>query len=318
MSYPQITNTLAAPPSRSASAGSAFATSLTLRVAELRAQSFKSLLDSVRDSSLGRDQAASGLDFLGTPSAANDPLAPFAAPAAAGGLSADGRNLSLFDPESAYRMMSIINGKDALYKAQFSELSAMQEGVAAMQQSGQCLAGLDATLDGAGIEAELQAFAEQYNAWIARFDGSVQRDGLLAGTQAAEVSLYELEQSVGNPFFGAQAGFRGMRDLGLTIDQNTNLVSLDSARLESALASDRGGVVATLREFGANFARSAELLNAENNFIPRQLDNLDRAIDYVADNQAALQQEFGRGDAPRLSVALTQAIAAYEEMKRGA
>lgn len=313
MSFPEIANTLFAQPASGASPGGTFAASLTLRVTELRAQSFKSLLNYAFD----RGEVASGLDFLDTASAANDPLALFTSPAVAGGLSPNGRNLSLFDPESAYQMMSIINGKDALYKAQFSEMSAMQEGVAAMQRNGQRLAGIDAALDGAGIETELKAFADKYNAWIARFDGTVQRGGLLAGTQAAEVSLYELEQSVENPFFGARDGFRGMRDLGLTVDQNTNLVSLDGARLESALASDRSGVLATLREFGSNFARSAELLNAENNFIPRQLDNLDRAIDYVADNKSALQQEFGRGDTPRLSTELTKAIAAYEEMKRG-
>ncbi|MGL6040401.1 MAG: hypothetical protein ACRC01_04275, partial [Deefgea sp.] len=45
------------------------------------------------------------------------------------GLSAIGRNMSLPDPESAYKMMTDINRRSVEYKAQHATLADMQSGV---------------------------------------------------------------------------------------------------------------------------------------------------------------------------------------------
>ena len=58
------------------------------------------------------------------------------------GLSLTGRNMALADPESAYKMMTVINSKDVYYKAQFSELSQMKSYVFQMQDAG-CRPGLE-------------------------------------------------------------------------------------------------------------------------------------------------------------------------------
>ena len=91
-----------------------FSSSLTLRMAALQAQSVNSLLGSV---SSGKS-ASSSFDFLTGSQSGTTGVQ---------GLSGSGRNLSLFDPESGYEMMSVINTKDVTYKAQFSELSEMKK-----------------------------------------------------------------------------------------------------------------------------------------------------------------------------------------------
>jgi hypothetical protein len=313
----------------SASQGSDFSASLALRMASLQSESINPLL--------GTGKGASSFDFLmgamgqqGGASASSDPLSFLGLASAMSGasgasgasslsshLSSMGRNLSLFDPESAYRMMTSINNGDATYKAQFSELSEMKSDVAEMQQAGLTLGSGLATLDNAGIKAQLQAFAEKYNEWVGRFDATVKAGGVLSGTQAAEISLYELKQSIENRFNGAMHGVQGMRDLGLTIDPKTHMASIDTAKLDTVLTKNREGALGAIGEFSGNFAKSAELLISSNNFIPNRLDNLDRVIDYIADNKSALQAEFGMGDAAKPSAQVAKALAAYQQMFMG-
>ena len=297
-----------------------FSSSLALRMAGAKSQSINILLGSA----LGGKKASSGTDFLtrlsgaqsGSQLGATDPLSLLGLSTTTQGLSPSGRNLSLFDPESAYRMMSVINTKDVTYKAQFSELSEMGTLVSGMQQAGQALGGVSALMDNEAIESQLQAFAAKYNDWVTRFDGTVKNNGLLAGTQAAEISLYELEQSVKNIFNGAKDGFHGMRDLGLNIDPNTKLATLDTSQLFAALGTNKTGAINALHEFGANFAKSAELLNSANNFIPNRLGNLDRVIDYITDHRSSLQSEFGLGVPAKPSAQVAKALAAYNQILR--
>lgn len=148
----------------------------------------------------------------------------------------------------------------------------------------------------ANIKAQLQKFAGEYNDWVQRFDADMQNGGTLAGTPAAQVSRYELEQGVTNVFNGARNGLHGLGDIGLTIDPVSKLAVLDGARLDSVLASNKTGVVNAVQEFSVNFAKSAEMLNSDGNFIKNRLDNLSRVISYISDNKPALQVEFGLGD----------------------
>jgi len=283
-----------------------FATSLKVRMAELQASSVNSITSGVLGTS---SSGSSAFDFLSSLNSAGDgststPSLP--------GLSATGRNLSLFDPESAFTMMSKINSLDVSYKAQFSQLSEMKEAVSEMKQAGQTLGdGVDSTSENTAIASQLQTFVGKYNEWVTEFEGTVKSDGLLAGTQAAEISLHELRQSIENRFNGAMDGFRGLADLGLTIDPTTRLATLDASKLDAALASNKAGAVNTIDEFSANFAKSAGLLNSVSNFIPNRLANLDRVIDYISDNMTSLQTEFGLGAPARISDKLAKALAAY-------
>ena len=224
-----------------------------------------------------------------------------------------GRNMALSDSESAYRMMTLINSKDALWKAQYSELSQMGAAVAGMQETGAKLRGINTASGNDAIKASLQSFVGQYNDWIQRFNPDMESGGLLAGTQAAQMSRYELEQSVKDIFNGAKDGVHGLGDLGISVNPVGQTLALDGTRFDAMLASGKQGVVDTLQEFGANFAKSASLLNADDNFIPRQLDNLNRAIHYIDDNGASLRAEFGTGDTAKPTGQVAQALAAYKQ-----
>jgi hypothetical protein len=285
------------------SSASDFAATLTLQLANFQSQTLGSLMSSA----FGADNVDSSSSFsalLTSPSASS---------AAQTALSASGRNTALFDPESAYQMMSVINSADVTYKAQFSELSQMKSYVAEMRLDGESLGSISASTGNDSIKAQLQTFANQYNDWAKRFDADMQQGGVLADTQAAQVSRYELDQSIENVFNGAKDGLHGLRDLGFTIDPNTKLATLDTAKLDSVLASNRQGVVDTVQEFSANFVKSAALLNSDGNFIPNRLANLDRVIDYIADNKTSLQAEFGMGDSAKPSAQVAKALAAYKQ-----
>lgn len=275
--------------------------SFALNLATFKSQMLDMLTNT--DAATGKNSGNNGIDaLLAGRNTATD---------ASSGLATNGRNLSLFDPESGYRMMTTINNNDVAYKAQYSELSQMQTYLDKMQQAGQSLGGIDASTANDGIKAQLQQFTSQYNDWVQRFDGDMSKGGVLAGTQAAQVSRYELDQNVENTFYGAKNGVNGLADLGLTIDANSKLAVFDGAKLDAMLSSNKPGVVATIQEFSANFAKSASLLNAADNFIPEQLANLDRAIHYIDDNKTALQAEFGSGDTAKPNGQVAKALAAY-------
>lgn len=284
--------------------------SLLLRSANLQSQMLGTLLGSA--SSDGTADQAGGIDsLLATLSAGTSAIA---GSSEVDGLSATGRNLALFDPESAYDMMSFLNSNDVNCKAQYSELSDMKTALLEMQQLGKNLGqiGLDTGND--SIKSQLQNFVKEYNAWEQRFAADMQQGGLLSSTQAAQVARHELEESVENRFNGAADGLHGLADLGISIDPVSKQAVFDSAKLDAVLSSNQEGAVHALQQFSGNFAKSAELLVSEGNFILNRLDNLDRVIDYYADHKTALQAEFGSGDAAKPTGQIAQALEAYNRV----
>lgn len=274
------------------------AQSLSLQLVAFRSQACSMLMDSSFDSIF---QAAS------RSSSAVDALTA----GGKGGLSASGRNTALFDPESAFDMMSVINQKDVDYKAQFSELSEMKTEVSDLAGAAQSLSNITADSGNDEIRTHLQKFVDQYNAWTKRFDGDMTKGGVLAGTQAAQVARWELDQSMESRFYGVDDGLNGLKDLGIVIDKATGLASLDTAKLDATLAGNRKGALDVVQEFAANFAKAANLLNSAGNFIPNQLNNLDSAIHYIDNNIASWRSEFGTGAAAKSSGQTAQALAAY-------
>ncbi|HEX8962673.1 MAG TPA: flagellar filament capping protein FliD [Rhodocyclaceae bacterium] len=282
------------------------ATSLSLQLAAFRAQSFDALLGPSMDFG-SIFQAASSSDA----SSAADKLAGLTG---AGGLSSTGRNTSLFDPESAFNMMSVINQKQADYTAQYSELSDMKSEVSDIGSAAQALSSVAASSSNADVKDALQKFVDDYNAWVKRFDGDMQQGGVLAGTQAAQVARWELDQSVENRFYGVDDGLNGLGSIGITIDPKTKLASFDAAKLDSVLASNRKGVLDTVQEFSAHFSGAAKLLNSAGNFIPNQLNNLGSALQYISNNISSWRSEFGTGAPAVASSAQTaKALAAYRQ-----
>ncbi|KXB32639.1 hypothetical protein AT959_00070 [Dechloromonas denitrificans] len=289
-----------------------FSSALKLQMANLEAQTVGSLVSSALGS--GKvSGAASFADILGLgKTAGTSSLEEMLGNAASvNGVSAPGRNMALFDPESAYQMMTLINTKAATYKAESSEMGDMKSYISTLQQEAVKLGGTDALSSGEEVRGRVQAFADAYNGWMQRFGSELQDGGLLAGTQAAKVSQWEFEQSIANPFNGAKDGLHGMADLGLSIDPLTKLATLDNARLDAALTNNKTAAIGALHEFTANFAKAAELLNSAGNFIANRLDNLSRVISYIDTNMASLQAEFGQGDPAMPSGQVAKALANY-------
>jgi len=171
-------------------------------------------------------------------------------------------------------------------------IASAQTGAAAMFSAGSTCTGLDLA---AGASC---AFTVAYAPTV-------------AGTQAAKVAQWELEQSIANPFHGAKDGLRGMADLGLSIDPVTKRATVDNARLDAALTNGKSAAMGALREFTDHFAKAAELLNSAGNFINNRLDNLSRVIGYIDTNLASLQAEFGLGDPATPTAQQAKALAGY-------
>lgn len=231
------------------------------------------------------------------------------------GLSAIGRNLSLSDPESAYQMMSDINRRSVTYKAQHATLSDMQTGVGQLSQSATQLGNISAASPFSSVKSQLQSFADQYNSWRRQFDADSQDPELLGNTQAAHAARHILQTSISNPFHGANQGLQGLAALGLKIDPVSRMAQLDVAKFEQTWAQQPANAAAAIQDFSSNFSAAANLLSASGNFFQKQLNNLNRAIDYIHSNQTALQAEFGLGDPPKLSTRLSQALAEYQKIQ---
>lgn len=219
-----------------------------------------------------------------------------------------GRNLSLRDPEAAYRMMTEINRRESEFKTEHAALQQMSDDIVRLESVGHGLEVLDTSSTNQEISAKLEDFVAQYNAWEDRYDDQVAKGGTLDNIQAAEVALWEMECSVRSIFPGAADGIRGLSDLGIEIDAGSKQARFDPARLQAALSDNRTGAIHAIDEFSAAFTKSADLLNGQDNFMRHALENRSRAMEFIASHRSSLEQEFGTGDpVPR------RAIAAYTE-----
>ena len=284
------------------------AESLTLNLVNFRTQMLNSLTDATSSTGSSFGDILSQLQAGGTADASAQSLAQ---PCSAGDLLAVGSNASANGINAGEAMMTTINGLDITYKAQFSALNQMESNLPQLQAAAQQLGTVNGPDGSDTLRTRLEDFAQQYNAWVQRFSPDMQQGGVLANTQAAEVSVYELKQSITNPFVGAKDGFNGLSSMGITIDPNTGLLSVDSAQLGSAWANNQQGVVDAISEFSANFSTSAGLLASNGNIVRDQLNNLGSAIGYIDGNAAALQKEFGNGAAADSTGQVAQALAAY-------
>lgn len=295
----------------------ATSSSISLSLASFRSQTIDLLINSGIGRGKDSEQGASSpFDVL-----LGDFMSPASAPdsSALTGMgtqanSAAGRNMTLNDPESGYKMMTDINQYQVNWKAEFSELSVMD---GAVTEIGDVAAGLEkigTESSDETIKSALRGFIERYNDWITRFEPDMQAGGLLANTQAAGVARHELEASVRNILNGSKDGISGLGALGISVDPQTHRLVFDEKAFDTALASNRSGVVSAVDEFSNNFAEAAKTVTSDGKFIHRQLDNLDRALDYLRDNIASLRQEFGTGAVARTDGQVAKAVAAYEKM----
>ena len=285
-----------------------FGATLRLQVATLKAQSLSTLVSSVSDA--GNNTILTTLAALNGQSVGESSAIP--------GVSATGRVNSLHDPELAYRMMSVINQAEATYTAQRNELTEMRSMLNSLSQAAADLGQPAVATDSASLASRMDDFRNTYNAWIDRFAEDFLPGGALHGNQAAQVTRSELRNIIGDIFTGAAHGFQGLGDLGLSIDAGSQHANFDGKPLADALGQNASGVQATLPQFAAHFTQATTLLASAGNFIDNRLNNLQRALDFIAENKPALQAEFGLGDPAKPVLAGTSTTAALASYRKAA
>ncbi len=214
-------------------------------------------------------------------------------------------------------MVTVLNRVEVTFKAQFSELGEMRKSLVAEQAAAKRLAGLDGATTSADVKAELAHFVATYNAGVNRFAPAVDQGGILEGSWEAERARFATKRDISYILNGSEVGIKGdLAQLGISTDPKTGLASIDEARLDGALAKDRGHVVASVTVFANTFVTTVDFLNAKGHSQQRQMANLDRAVNWIGDNKAAVQKEFGAGAAATPNAAFAKAAAHYDEMAR--
>lgn len=214
-------------------------------------------------------------------------------------------------------MVTVLNRVEVTFKAQFSELGEMRKSLGQEQDAARQLSALDASSADADIKLALNNFVASYNAGVNRFAPDVAQGGILEGSWEAARARFATERDINYFLNGAEAGHKGgLAALGIVTDPATGLASIDEAQLNAALATDKGGAVAAVTDFGATFVSTVADLNAPDHAQVNQMANLDRAVHWIDANKAAVQKEFGPGAAATPDDAFARAASQYDQMAR--
>jgi hypothetical protein len=212
-------------------------------------------------------------------------------------------------------MVTVLNRVEVTFKAQFSELSEMRQSLVQEQDAARGLATLTAQSPDTGIKAALDAFVSSYNAGVQRFAPDVAQGGILEGSWEAARARFATQRDIAYVLNGSEIGLKGaLAALGIHTDPATGLASVDQAQLDTALANNKGNVVAALGAFAGTFVTTVDCLNAKDHAQMRQMANLDRAVHWIDANKAAVQKEFGPGAAATPNDAFAKAAARYDTM----
>lgn len=209
-------------------------------------------------------------------------------------------------------VVTVINRVDVSFKAQFSALSELKSTLALEQESAQKLAAIDEHTSNAEFKSKLMDFVATYNSGVHHIASDLAQGGVLEGSQEARRAQFATQRDIANPLIGADGGLRGgMSALGVAIDPHTGLASINETQLDAVLARDTDADVRTIVDFARTFSQTTTSLNSKGNQQDNQMNNLDRAIHWIADNRVEVQKEFGPGLLARPNAAFAKAAAAY-------
>ncbi|MFL6658874.1 MAG: flagellar filament capping protein FliD [Massilia sp.] len=214
-------------------------------------------------------------------------------------------------------MVTVLNRVEYTFKAQYAELGEMHQSLTQYQHDAQKLAGLTADTPIADLKSALQQFVISYNAGVNRFAPDVTKGGILEGSWEATRARFATERDISYVLNGAEVGLKGgLEALGITTDKASGLASVNQEQLDAALARDPHAVAAALAAFGSTFVKTVDTLNGDGHAQQRQMANLDRAVHWIDDNKASVQQEFGPGAAATPDDAFSKAAKRYDEMAK--
>lgn len=209
----------------------------------------------------------------------------------------------------AYSLLDQLEASNAAFLQRYSArvteigdeagvLTRMRERMVELGAASTTLANLAANHSDAELKAEFKGFLARYNAWDSEFDPYFERGGLLQDNQAGDVARFSLKREIGSIFHGAgRGGFAlGLTDMGVSFTPDGQ-VRLDEARFDRALAEHREGAVGTLQNVAKAFGEAANILTSDGHLLDGRIHNALRAVRWAADNQAAVDAEFGPGAA---------------------
>lgn len=280
---------------------------LALDIAQFKSQALSSLLspkDSLQfDQTFGNllEQYSSqlGLPSVPTPTTPTglDSSQPFSVP---------GQN-----------MVTVLNRVEVTFKAQYSELEQLTTILKQEQALARPLAAVDANTSNEDIKAALQHFVTAYNNGVNRFTPEVQQGGILEGSWEAARARFATERDISYLLTGSEVGVKGgLASMGITTDHNTGLASIDMSMLDAALAKDKSKAAYAVKDFGAAFIATVDSLTAADHAQLRQMDNLQRAVQWIAANRDSVQKEFGPGLAATPNDAFKRAAARYDQIAK--
>jgi hypothetical protein len=212
-------------------------------------------------------------------------------------------------------MVTVLNRVEVSFKAQFSELGEMRKSLIGEQDAARKLSALGAQSPPADITLALDAFVASHNAGVKRFAPAVAKGGILEGSWAAARARFVTERDINYILNGSELGLKGgLAALGISADPTSGLASIDHAQLDAALAKDKGAAVSAITAFAGTFVSTVDYLNAPDHAQLRQMGNLERAVHWIDANRAAVQKEFGPGQAATPDEAFAKAAARYDDM----
>ncbi len=214
-------------------------------------------------------------------------------------------------------MITVMNRVEVSFKAQFAQLSEMRKSLLDGQDAAQALGELDAQSSNADIKAALDHFVAVYNDGVNRFAPDVGRGGVLEGSPEAIRARFATMRDINHILTGSEFGLKGgLATLGISADPRTGLATVDHQKLDAELALHRGRNLNAINDFADAYSGTVDSIDAPGHAHGRQLDNLNRAVNWIRDNRAAVEKEFGPGAAATPDEAFANAAARYDAMAK--
>jgi flagellar hook-associated protein 2 len=156
---------------------------------------------------------------------------------------------------------------------------------------------LTVSADTGSVRAKVQALVDAYNGMHrvikeqAGYNATARRGGVLIGEPALRNLEGQLRRQMGAPVPGAGGAPSGATDLGLSFDADGNM-TLDAARFDAALASDRSALAGLLQGDEGLVGRLSAVVDGylagSGGVIKARTDGLDRRLRDISEQRDAL------------------------------
>lgn len=160
---------------------------------------------------------------------------------------------------------------------------------------------LTVAADTSGVRPKLQALVDAYNGLTAvikeqgGYNAATKKGGALIGDPAVRGVQGQLRRVLADPLPGATGAAKSASDLGLALDGSGKL-TLDSAKFDALLGSDRGAVAGVLQGDDGLVGRLTDVvdgyLSTSSGILKARTDGLNRRLTDIADQRTQLLERL--------------------------